>query len=39
MFSGQLYRDGELLAIAKAFEVVAAPRDRRPPQFGSTPSA
>jgi Asp-tRNA(Asn)/Glu-tRNA(Gln) amidotransferase A subunit family amidase len=39
MFSGQLYRDGELLALAKAFEVVAAPRDRRPPQFGSTPSA
>jgi Asp-tRNA(Asn)/Glu-tRNA(Gln) amidotransferase A subunit family amidase len=33
MFSGQLYRDGELLALAKAFETAAAPRDRRPPQF------
>lgn len=39
MFSGQLYRDGELLALAKAFESVAAPRDRRPSQFGSAQPA
>jgi Asp-tRNA(Asn)/Glu-tRNA(Gln) amidotransferase A subunit family amidase len=34
MLSGQLYRDGELLALARAFESVASPRDRRPPGFG-----
>jgi Asp-tRNA(Asn)/Glu-tRNA(Gln) amidotransferase A subunit family amidase len=33
MFSGQLYRDGELLALAKAFERAASPADRHPPGF------
>jgi Asp-tRNA(Asn)/Glu-tRNA(Gln) amidotransferase A subunit family amidase len=33
MFSGQLYRDGELLLLARAFERAAAPADRRPPGF------
>ena len=31
MFSGHLYRDGDLLALAKAFETAASPRDRQPP--------
>ncbi|HUE89819.1 MAG TPA: amidase family protein [Vicinamibacterales bacterium] len=34
MFSGQLYRDGELLAFAQAFERAAAPANREPPGFG-----
>jgi hypothetical protein len=33
MFSGQLYRDGELLAFAKAFERAASPANRIPPAF------
>jgi Asp-tRNA(Asn)/Glu-tRNA(Gln) amidotransferase A subunit family amidase len=33
MFSGQLYRDGELLALAQAFERAAAPVNRTPPGF------
>jgi Asp-tRNA(Asn)/Glu-tRNA(Gln) amidotransferase A subunit family amidase len=33
MFSGHLYRDGELLALARAFENAASPRDRQPPEF------
>lgn len=34
MFSGHLYRDGELLAFARAFERIASPADRHPPGFG-----
>ena len=34
MFSGHLYRDGELLSLARAFERLASPRDRQPPGFG-----
>jgi Asp-tRNA(Asn)/Glu-tRNA(Gln) amidotransferase A subunit family amidase len=37
MFSGHLYRDGELLSLARAFERVASPRDRQPPGFGPSP--
>jgi hypothetical protein len=33
MFSGQLYRDGDLLSFAKAFERVAAPSNRVPRGF------
>lgn len=33
MFSGQLYRDGELLALAGAFARAAAPSNRVPPAF------
>jgi Asp-tRNA(Asn)/Glu-tRNA(Gln) amidotransferase A subunit family amidase len=33
MFSGQLYRDGELLALARAFERAVSPADRTPPAF------
>lgn len=33
MFSGQLYRDGELLAFANAFERAAAPSARIPPRM------
>ena len=34
MFSGHIYRDGELLAFAKAFERAASPRNRVPAAFG-----
>lgn len=34
MFSGQLYREGELLALAKAFERAVALPHRQPPGFG-----
>lgn len=33
MFSGHLYRDGELLSFARAFERVGSPSNRRPPGF------
>lgn len=33
IFSGQLYRDGELLLLAQAFERRALPADRVPPAF------
>lgn len=33
MFSGQLYRDGELLSFARAFERAAAPSPRIPPRM------
>jgi Asp-tRNA(Asn)/Glu-tRNA(Gln) amidotransferase A subunit family amidase len=33
MFSGHLYRDGELLSLARAFERVASPTNRRPAGF------
>jgi Asp-tRNA(Asn)/Glu-tRNA(Gln) amidotransferase A subunit family amidase len=33
MFAGQLYRDGELLSFAKAFERVASPSNRVPKGF------
>jgi Asp-tRNA(Asn)/Glu-tRNA(Gln) amidotransferase A subunit family amidase len=34
MFSGHLYRDGELLSLARAVERVASLRNRQPPGFG-----
>jgi Asp-tRNA(Asn)/Glu-tRNA(Gln) amidotransferase A subunit family amidase len=35
MFSGQLYRDGEVLALARAFEKATATGQRIPPAFAS----
>jgi hypothetical protein len=33
MFSGHLYREGELMALAKAFQDSTGERDRQPPLF------
>ncbi|MEW6322574.1 MAG: hypothetical protein AB1635_15985 [Acidobacteriota bacterium] len=34
MFAGHLYRDGELLALARAFQQASAPGPAHPPGFG-----
>ena len=33
MFSGHLYREGELMALAKAYQDATRDRDKQPPLF------